>query len=117
MNKKTLPFTFLMVAVLILSACGPAATQAPAPVATQPPAPTATQPPAPTATATAIPPKVLNIANTATITTWDPIASFSTEAAYMGNMYEQLAARSIRPAPPRSTRPCWPPVGMSAPMG
>jgi peptide/nickel transport system substrate-binding protein len=33
---------------------------------------------------------VLKIANTAAITTWDPIKSFSTEAAYMGNMYEQL---------------------------
>ena len=34
--------------------------------------------------------KVLRIANTANITTWDPVKSFSTEAAYMGNMYEQL---------------------------
>jgi peptide/nickel transport system substrate-binding protein len=42
---------------------------------------------------------VLTIANTATITTWDPIKSFSTEAAYMGNMYEQL----LRLNPPDST--------------
>jgi len=34
--------------------------------------------------------RVLKVANTANITTWDPIASFSTEAAYMANMYEQL---------------------------
>ncbi len=35
-------------------------------------------------------PNVLKVANTATITTWDPIGSFSTEAAYLANMYEQL---------------------------
>lgn len=33
---------------------------------------------------------VLKVAHTANITTWDPIASFSTEAQYMGNMYEPL---------------------------
>jgi peptide/nickel transport system substrate-binding protein len=43
-------------------------------------------------------PKVLKIANTANITTWDPIASFSTEAAYMANVYEQL----LRINPPGS---------------
>jgi len=40
----------------------------------------------------------LKIANTATFTTWDPVKSFSTEAAYMGNMYEQL----LRINPPGS---------------
>jgi phosphonate transport system substrate-binding protein len=61
--KKTYLFVSILVAVvMLLTACGPAATTA-APVptqppATQPPAPTATQPPAPTATQppTAIPP-------------------------------------------------------------
>jgi hypothetical protein len=33
---------------------------------------------------------VLKIANTANITTWDPVASFSTEAAYMV-MHEHFA--------------------------
>lgn len=33
---------------------------------------------------------VLKVAHTANITTWDPVASFSTEAQYMGNMYEPL---------------------------
>jgi peptide/nickel transport system substrate-binding protein len=94
MNKRTLLFTLLIVAVLMLSACGPAATTTPA--VTLPPAPT--QPPAPTVPPTAVPPKVLNVADTATFTTWDPIASFSTEAAYMGNMYEQL----LRANPPGS---------------
>lgn len=43
-------------------------------------------------------PNVLKIADTASITTWDPIASFSTEASYMGNIYEQL----LRINPPGS---------------
>ncbi len=92
MNKKQILSTLLLIVVLTLSACGPA------PTATPSVEPSATQPPAPTATATPVPPKVLTIANTATITTWDPIASFSTEAAYMGNMYEQL----LRINPPGS---------------
>jgi peptide/nickel transport system substrate-binding protein len=97
MNKRSIFFTLLLVAVLSLSACGPAATTAPTAVLppTQLPA---TQPPAPTTPPTAVPPKVLNIADTATFTTWDPIASFSTEASYMGNMYEQL----LRINPPGS---------------
>ena len=35
-------------------------------------------------------PNVLKVATTAGITTWDPVASFSTEAFYMGNIYEPL---------------------------
>ncbi len=49
MKKISSIFAFLIVAVMVLTACGPAATTA-APPVTQPPAPTATQPPAPTAT-------------------------------------------------------------------
>lgn len=33
---------------------------------------------------------VLKVAHTANITTWDPVTSFSTEAQYLGNMYEPL---------------------------
>ena len=88
MNKKSIISTLLLVVVLTLSACGPAITATPA----------VTQPPAATVPPTAVPPKVLNIADTATFTTWDPIASFSTEASYMGNMYEQL----LRANPPGS---------------
>ena len=33
---------------------------------------------------------VLKVATTANITTWDPVASFSTEAFYMANIYEPL---------------------------
>ena len=57
MKKISLFVSILVAAIMLLTACGPAATTA-APVATQPPAPTATQPPAPTATQppTAVPP-------------------------------------------------------------
>jgi peptide/nickel transport system substrate-binding protein len=92
MNKKFIFFTLLVVVTLTLSACGPAATATPA--ATELTAPTT----APTETATQVTPKVLRVADTATFTTWDPIASFSTEASYMGNMYEQL----LRVNPPGS---------------
>ncbi len=114
MNKKSLLFTILMVAALILSACAPVATPTqPAPAQTQvveqptsPPAavtqaveptkpPEPTTPPEPTQTPA---PVILKIANTANITTWDPVKSFSTEAAYMGNLYEQL----VRINPPGS---------------
>ena len=103
MNRKSILFSLLVAATLILSACAPVAapTQpAPAetqavvqptnpPAATQPPTqpPEPTKPPEPTQPPA---PVVLKIANTANITTWDPIKSFSTEAAYMGNLYEQL---------------------------
>jgi peptide/nickel transport system substrate-binding protein len=33
---------------------------------------------------------VLRVASTATVTTWDPSLSFSTEALYMANLYEPL---------------------------
>jgi len=56
MKKTYLFVSILVAAVMLLTACAPAATVAP--TATQPPAPTATQPPAPTATQppTAVPP-------------------------------------------------------------
>ena len=43
-------------------------------------------------------PNVLKVAATANITTWDPVKSFSTEALYMSNIYEQL----LRINPPGS---------------
>jgi peptide/nickel transport system substrate-binding protein len=49
--------------------------------------------------------EVLNVATTAAITTWDPVASFSTEVFYLANVYEPLlwanppgAAEPFRPA-------------------
>lgn len=95
MKRYTLFVSLIVALSVVLSACGGgAATQAPA-AATQAPAAT-TQAPAPT-DAPAVP-QVLKIANTANITTWDPIESFSTEAAYMANVYEQL----LRINPPGS---------------
>ena len=88
MKRFTLLVSLIVVLSVILSACGgaPAATEAPAPVATEAPA---TEAP-PVATEAPAVPLVLKYASSANITTWDPIASFSTEAAYMANMYEQL---------------------------
>lgn len=39
-------------------------------------------------------PKVLSVASSAAVTTWDPVRSFSTEAFYMGNVYETLLKRN-----------------------
>ncbi|GAA5150086.1 glutathione ABC transporter substrate-binding protein [Microbacterium pseudoresistens] len=48
---------------------------------------------------------VLTVAASAAVTTWDPVTSFSTEALYLGNVYEPLlwknadgAAEDFRPA-------------------
>lgn len=94
MKRFTLFLSLLVALSLVLSACGGgAAPEAPA----EPAESSATDAPAPTAEEPAAP-LVLKIANTANITTWDPIASFSTEAAYMANVYEQL----LRINPPGS---------------
>jgi peptide/nickel transport system substrate-binding protein len=93
--RRILSFlSLLMVVTLILTACGgapevPPATQAPATAAPPTEAPPTEAPAGPL---------VLKTANTANITTWDPVASFSTEAAYMANIYEQL----LRINPPGS---------------
>ena len=103
MNRKLFAFVFILVA-LIAASCGPQATEAPAaPEApAEPAAPAAPEEPAePEAPAA---PLVLKIANTANITTWDPVASFSTEAAYMANVYEQL----MRINPPGADEPFTP---------
>ena len=89
---KRLPLFVSLIVVLsvILSACGGAApTEVPAPVVTEAPA-TEAPAPAPTATEAPVMPVDLKIAYSSTIDTWDPIASFSTEAAYLPNVYETL---------------------------
>ncbi len=92
MQRLYLSFVLLLVLAVALSACvAPAAPTASAPAAGDAPA-------AAPAPAEAAMPHVLKVANTANITTWDPVASFSTEAAYMANMYEQL----LRINPPGS---------------
>jgi peptide/nickel transport system substrate-binding protein len=88
MKRFTLLVSLIVVFSVVLSACGGAApTKAPEPVVTVAPP---TEVPAPTATEAPVVPLVLKYASSANITTWDPIASFSTEAAYMAQMYEQL---------------------------
>ena len=98
MKRFTLLVSLIVVLSIVLSACGAPATQAPA--ATEAPATSApaTEAPAPATTEAPAAPLVLKYASSANITTWDPIASFSTEAAYMANMYEQL----LRVNPPGS---------------
>jgi len=49
-------------------------------------------------------PKVLKVATTANITTWDPVKSFSTEALYLANIYEGL----LRVNPPDASEPFTP---------
>lgn len=39
-------------------------------------------------------PAVLSVAASAAITTWDPVRSFSTEALYLGNVYETLLRKN-----------------------
>ncbi len=96
MKQKWLVWCFVFVMVLALSAFGGATTPAPAPTAT--PKPTAA--PAKEAAGS----NVLKVASTANITTWDPVKSFSTEALYMANLYEQL----LRVNPPGSAEPFTP---------
>jgi len=98
MKRFTLFVSLIVLLSMLLNACGggaPAATDAPA--GTE--APAATE--AAATEAPAAGPVVLKYASSANITTWDPIASFSTEAAYMANMYEQL----VRVNPPGSAEP------------
>ena len=89
MKRKLFVLSLFVVLALLVTACGSAATQAPvAAPATE--AAVATEAPVVATEAPAAGPIVLKYASSANITTWDPIASFSTEAAYMANMYEQL---------------------------
>ncbi len=39
-------------------------------------------------------PKLLSVAASAAVTTWDPVRSFSTEALYLGNVYETLLKKN-----------------------
>jgi peptide/nickel transport system substrate-binding protein len=101
MKRNYLILSVLLVVAVLVTACAPTVTPAPA---TEPAAvaPAATVAPTevPAAAPTVPPaPLVLKYASSANITTWDPIASFSTEAAYMANIYEQL----VRVNPPGST--------------
>jgi len=85
MKKRLYQFTLLMVAVLLMSACGPAGTETSVPTE-----PATTDAPVVTEAPTEAAPLVLKIAMAAAVTTWDPVKSFSTEVAYLDNMYETL---------------------------
>jgi peptide/nickel transport system substrate-binding protein len=89
MNRKLFVFIFLLVA-LVAASCGAQPTEAPAEPETPAEPAEPAEPEAPAEPEEPAAPLVLKIANTATVTTWDPVASFSTEAAYMANIYEQL---------------------------
>ncbi len=91
--------SLILIFTLLLSACGAPATAVPVVPTKAAAAPTSAPAPTLAAAPTAVPPtavpagpKVLKVAATANVTTWDPVASFSTEALYMANMYEQLLA-------------------------
>ena len=109
----------LTIIVVLTSACGQAATPAPALVVTTAPTvvpptpvpPTATPKPAPTAVPpTPTPaPRIFKYAYTSGPTTWDPSASTSTEAIYLCNMYEGL----LKVNPPGSDKPYTPMLAKS----
>jgi peptide/nickel transport system substrate-binding protein len=108
MKTRTIYFLFALLVIfsLVIAACSPSApaTEEPPPTTVEEVAPEEPAEPAETEepmeepteevveepTEEPVVPNVLKVANTANITTWDPIKSFSTEAAYMANIYEQL---------------------------
>ncbi|GII97356.1 glutathione ABC transporter substrate-binding protein [Sinosporangium siamense] len=53
--------------------------------------------------------RVLNVATTASVTTWDPVKSFSSEIFYMANVYEPLLWKN----PPGSAEPFRPALAES----
>jgi len=89
MKSNLFALSLLLAVAVLVAACGEVTEAPPATEAIVAEAPETEAP---------IVPLVLKIANTANITTWDPVASFSTEAAYIANVYEQL----LRVNPPGS---------------
>jgi peptide/nickel transport system substrate-binding protein len=83
MSRNLFILSLFVALALFAAACGPAATATQAPAAE-------TEAPVVATEAPAAGPVVLKIAYSSTIDTWDPIASFSTEAAYLPNVYETL---------------------------
>jgi peptide/nickel transport system substrate-binding protein len=89
--KRSLYLLVIGLLALTLVQCGGGATVMPTSEPAEPTAPPAETkaPPTPTEAPPAAP-KILRVATTASVTTWDPSASFSTEALYMANLYEPL---------------------------
>ena len=73
MKKLFTLCSFILVASMVMTACGPTATTPPAPPATQPPAtqPPATQPPATEAPPTATQPPAASLSGTVRVGSWD----------------------------------------------
>jgi ABC-type transport system substrate-binding protein len=116
MKHKSIIWSLILIFMLALSACGGSAPAlAPAPAEESQPAEEEAAPTqeaaveeaaieAPTEeSAQAAVPNVLKVAATANVTTWDPVKSFSTEALYMANIYEQLLR--VNPPGPQNLSP------------
>lgn len=107
---KTTTLRWHVMAVLMTILLAACSKSAPVPTATQTspavslPAVTATPAaatPTPTTTPTSAAPRTLTIAGDADAATWDPIASFGAEVAYLANVYETL----LRANPPGAAQP------------
>lgn len=85
---------------VVLAACG-TSTLGSAATTAAPATSLVTELPATETPAAVAGPHILKVATTADITTWDPVKSFSTEAFYMGQVYEQLLVIN----PPGSDKP------------
>jgi len=97
---KNLKFLLVVViAIMLVTACKPVSTTETA-IPTLPPSPT--EPPAPTSMPEG--PRIFKYVYTSGPTTWDPSASFSTEAIFLCNMYETL----LKVNPPGSEEPFTP---------
>ncbi len=94
MKHKTIIWSLLLILALGLSACSGSTPTQEAQQAEEPAAPAQEEPAEEAAAAEEAAesdgPNVLTVAATANVTTWDPVKSFSTEALYMANIYEQL---------------------------
>jgi peptide/nickel transport system substrate-binding protein len=99
MKHRWSRWILLLVAGLLVSACAGGVTTTESPTA-PPAAATQAAPNQAMPTPGSTEPQVLKVATTANVTTWDPIKSFSTEALYMGNIYEQL----LRINPPGASK-------------
>ena len=108
---KTTTLRWFVVAVMVIISLAACSGGAPAPAATQT-SPAASPSPVPTATSvvatstpTAVPtlaaPRTLTITSDADAATWDPVASFGAEVAYLANVYETL----LRANPPGAAQP------------
>jgi len=92
--RRLLFFLLIGLLALALVQCGPKPTSEPEETTVPPTAEeteaAVTEEPTEEPTEAVAELKILRVAATASVTTWDPSASFSTEALYMANIYEPL---------------------------